>query len=168
MVVGGQRHVPAASTPGKTPYPLYRRLSGSQGRSGQVRKILPPTGIRSPDRPARSQSLYRLSYRPPHTHTHTHTHTYIYIYIYISLHCSIDTIGAELRDVRDENLLLICVQEGLKPALTQHSRGGAHPGGHFPRATKFCKVKVKVKVKSNLGKATKAQKARKGTTLLFL
>ena len=34
-----------------------------QGRSGQVRKISPPTGIRSPDRPARSQSLYRLSYR---------------------------------------------------------------------------------------------------------
>ena len=25
-----------------------------------------PTGIRSPDRPARSQSLYRLSYRGPH------------------------------------------------------------------------------------------------------
>jgi hypothetical protein len=33
-----------------------------QGRSGQVRKIWPPTGIRSPDRPARSQSLYRVSY----------------------------------------------------------------------------------------------------------
>jgi hypothetical protein len=42
--------------------PLYRRLGGPQGRSGQVRKISPPTGIRSPDRPARSQSLYRLSY----------------------------------------------------------------------------------------------------------
>ena len=26
---------------GKTRYPLYRRLSGYQGRSGQVRKILP-------------------------------------------------------------------------------------------------------------------------------
>jgi len=53
--------------PGKTRYSLYRRLVGSQGRSGQVRKISPPTGIRSPDRPARSQSLYRLSY-PAHTH----------------------------------------------------------------------------------------------------
>jgi hypothetical protein len=40
--------------PGKTRYPLYRRLSWPQGRSGQVRKISPPTGIRSPDRPARS------------------------------------------------------------------------------------------------------------------
>ena len=34
---------------------------GPQGRSGR-RKISPPTGIRSPDRPACSQSLYRLSY----------------------------------------------------------------------------------------------------------
>jgi len=48
--------------PGKSRYPLYRRLHGPQGRSGQVRKISPPTGIRSPDRPARSQSLYRLRY----------------------------------------------------------------------------------------------------------
>ena len=52
--------------PGKTRYPLYRRLGGPQGRSGQVRKISPPTGIRSPDRPARRQSLYRLRY-PSHT-----------------------------------------------------------------------------------------------------
>jgi hypothetical protein len=27
----------------------------------------PPTGIRSPDRPARSESLYRLSYRGPNS-----------------------------------------------------------------------------------------------------
>ena len=53
--------------PGKTRYPLYRRLGGPQGRSGQVRKISPPTGIRSPDRPVRSQSLYRLSYRAHRT-----------------------------------------------------------------------------------------------------
>ena len=58
--VGGQRHAPAALPPGKTRYPLYRRLGGPQGLSGQVRKISPTTGIRSPDRPARSESLYRL------------------------------------------------------------------------------------------------------------
>ena len=52
-------------TPRKTRYPLYRRLGDPQGRSGPVRKISPPTGIRSPDRPARSQSLYRLRY-PAH------------------------------------------------------------------------------------------------------
>jgi hypothetical protein len=47
--------------PGKIRYPLYRRLGGPQGRSGQAENLA-PTGIRSPDRPARSQSLYRLSY----------------------------------------------------------------------------------------------------------
>ena len=48
--------------PGKTQYPLYRKLGGPQG---QVWKISPPTGIRSPDNPAHSQLLYRLSY-PAH------------------------------------------------------------------------------------------------------
>jgi hypothetical protein len=51
--------------PEKTRYSLYRRLGGPQCRSGQVRKISPPTGIRSTDRPAHSQSLYRLRY-PTH------------------------------------------------------------------------------------------------------
>ena len=32
-------------TPGKTRYPLYRRLGGDQGRSGQVRKISPTPGL---------------------------------------------------------------------------------------------------------------------------
>jgi hypothetical protein len=31
--------------PGKTRYPLYGRLGGLQGRSGQVRKISPPPGF---------------------------------------------------------------------------------------------------------------------------
>ena len=52
--------------PGKTRDPLYRRLGGPQGRSGQVRKISLPTWIRSPDLPVRSQSLYRLGYPPLH------------------------------------------------------------------------------------------------------
>ena len=38
----GQRHVPAALYPR---YPLYRRLGGPQGRSGQVWKISPPPGF---------------------------------------------------------------------------------------------------------------------------
>ena len=63
--VGGQRHAPAALPPGKARYPLHRRLGGPQGWSGRVQKISPPTEIRSTDRPARSESLYRLSYRGP-------------------------------------------------------------------------------------------------------
>ena len=49
MAVDGQRHAPAALSPVKPRYPLYRRLGGPQDRSGQVRKISPPTGIRSLD-----------------------------------------------------------------------------------------------------------------------
>jgi hypothetical protein len=41
----GQRHALAALTPGKTRYPLYRRLGGPQVRSVQVGKISLPPGF---------------------------------------------------------------------------------------------------------------------------
>ena len=79
--VGGQRHVPDVLPPGKTPYPLYRRVGGPQGRSVRVRKISPPIGSRSPDRPARSESLYGLSHSGPlYIYIYIHTHTYIHTY----------------------------------------------------------------------------------------
>jgi hypothetical protein len=37
--------VPMEKKNRKTRYPLYRRLGGPQGRSGQVRKISPPPGF---------------------------------------------------------------------------------------------------------------------------
>ena len=43
--VGGQRHDPAALPSAKTRYPMYRRLVGSQDRSGRVQKILPLPGF---------------------------------------------------------------------------------------------------------------------------
>jgi len=58
--VGGQCHAPANLPPGKTQYPLYRRLGRPQGWSGQVWQISPPMDIRSPDSPACSESLYWL------------------------------------------------------------------------------------------------------------
>ena len=45
MEVGGQRHAPVALPQGKSWYPLCRRLGGSQGLSGRVRKISPPPGF---------------------------------------------------------------------------------------------------------------------------
>jgi hypothetical protein len=45
MGVGGHGHAPAALPPGKTRYPLYRRLGGPQSRSRQVRKISLPSGF---------------------------------------------------------------------------------------------------------------------------
>ena len=57
---------PGRFTPWKyTRYPLYRRLGGPQGRSGRVQKISTPIRDSIPDRPARSESLYRLSYAGP-------------------------------------------------------------------------------------------------------
>ena len=72
--VSGQQHASAVLYPGRSRYPLYRRLCRPQGRSGRAENLA-PTGIRSPDRPARSQSLYRPSYPD--------TYIYIYIYMYI-------------------------------------------------------------------------------------
>jgi len=46
MGVGGQPHTPIACTPGKTRYPLYRKLGEPQGRSGRAENLV-PTGIRS-------------------------------------------------------------------------------------------------------------------------
>jgi hypothetical protein len=47
-------------TPTKDPLPIYSRLGWAPGPVWTGAENLAPTGIRSPDRPARSESLYRL------------------------------------------------------------------------------------------------------------
>jgi len=42
---GSASHPGRSLPPGRTQYPLYRRLGGPQGRSGQVRKISLPPGF---------------------------------------------------------------------------------------------------------------------------
>jgi len=37
--LSGQRHAPAVLLPGKTQYPLYRKLVEPQGRCGRVQNI---------------------------------------------------------------------------------------------------------------------------------
>ena len=49
-------------TPGKDPLPVVQEAGWAPGPVWTVAENLSPTGIRFPDRPARSQSLYRLSY----------------------------------------------------------------------------------------------------------
>ena len=72
--MSGQQHTPAALyPPGKTWYPLCRRLGGPQGWSGWAENLA-PTGIRSPDRPACSQLLYQLSYPAHRTYATTFLH----------------------------------------------------------------------------------------------
>jgi len=49
-------------TPGKYPVPIVQEAGWAPGPVWTSAENLVLTGIRSPDRPARSQSLYRLSY----------------------------------------------------------------------------------------------------------
>jgi len=52
-------------TPGKEPVPIVQEAGWAPGPVWTGAENLAPTGIRSPDRPARSQSPYRLCY-PAH------------------------------------------------------------------------------------------------------
>jgi len=67
MGVGGQRHAPAALPPGKTRYPLYRRMVGSQGRSGRMRNIWPPHRDSVPGPSSPAVSRYTDWALPAHT-----------------------------------------------------------------------------------------------------
>ena len=49
-------------TPGKDPVPILQEAGWAPGPVWTGAENLAPTGILSPDRPARSQSLYRLRY----------------------------------------------------------------------------------------------------------
>ena len=62
MGVGDQRHAPAALPQGKTPVPIVQEAGWAPGPVWTGAEKLAPTEIRSPDRPASSESLYRLSY----------------------------------------------------------------------------------------------------------
>jgi hypothetical protein len=57
-------------TPGKDPVPIVQEAGWVPGPVWTGAENLAPTGIRSPDLPARSQSLYRLSY-PAHGFNNT-------------------------------------------------------------------------------------------------
>jgi len=66
--------------PGKTRYPFYRRLGGSQGRSGRAENLV-STGIRSRTVQPVAKSLYRLSYR-----AHNNISYYVLVLMHFVLH----------------------------------------------------------------------------------
>ena len=71
MGVGGQRHAPADCTPGEDLVPIVQEAGWAPGLLWIGVENLTTTGIRSPYLPARSESLYRLSYPGPFTHRST-------------------------------------------------------------------------------------------------
>ena len=64
MGVGG-RQAPAAFIPGKDPVPIVQEAGWAPGPVWIGAENLAHTGTRFPDLPARSESLYRLSYPGP-------------------------------------------------------------------------------------------------------
>ena len=75
----GKDPVPNVQEAGWAPWPVW---TGGKSR---------PTGIRTPDRPARSQSLYRLSY-PAHPfiiNLPIYFFTLFYMYFYVFITCSL-------------------------------------------------------------------------------
>jgi hypothetical protein len=95
MGLGGQRQAPGRFTLEKDPVPIVKEAGWASEPVWTCAKNPAPTGIRSPDRPARNESLYLLRYpgsktkqkqnrtkkqkkvklMSTRTHTHTHTHT---------------------------------------------------------------------------------------------
>jgi hypothetical protein len=61
--VGGQRHASAAFSP----WEIVQEAGWAPGPVWIVAENLTPTGIRSPDHLARSESLYQLRYPGPYT-----------------------------------------------------------------------------------------------------
>jgi len=82
MEVRGQCHVPFALPLERSRYPSYMRLGGNRDRSGRVWKISPPTGVRTPNRPALSESLYRLRCPGPRAHNNVD-----FLMVDMSKHC---------------------------------------------------------------------------------
>jgi hypothetical protein len=62
MGLCGQRYAPAAFAPGKDPVPIVQEAGWASDPVWIGAENLASTGIRSLDLPARSESLYRLSY----------------------------------------------------------------------------------------------------------
>jgi hypothetical protein len=106
--VGGQHHAtPRPLCHGKqSRYPLYKKLGGPQGRSGRVRKISPPTGILSPDRPTskiqkpRKPNAVGRTGLCQHMYTYTNTHIHTQVYIIFNYSKTLVRSKSEYRPIR--------------------------------------------------------------------
>jgi hypothetical protein len=63
---------PGRFTPGNDPVPIIQEPGWASGTFRRGAENFAPTGIRSKDRPARSESLYRLRYPDPLLMNHIH------------------------------------------------------------------------------------------------
>jgi hypothetical protein len=84
MGVCGQHHASPTLPPGKSQYPLYRRLGGPQGPSGRVWKISPLLGFDP-------QTIQPVASRYTDCSVPAQTYFYVFILFYISLYFAILT-----------------------------------------------------------------------------
>ena len=82
--VRGQRHAQPLFTPGIDPVPIVQEAGWAPGPVWTGVENLAPTGIRSPDRRACSQSLYWLCY-PAHKPTYNITYTKLTVTVYLKI-----------------------------------------------------------------------------------
>jgi hypothetical protein len=68
MGIGGQHHAPADLPRERNPVPTVQEAGWAPGLVWTGAKNFAPTGTRSPERTACSESLYRLSYPGPTFH----------------------------------------------------------------------------------------------------
>jgi hypothetical protein len=74
-------------TPGKEPVPIVQEAGWAPRPVWTSAENLTPTGIQFPDRPARSQSLYRLHYLAHPCFIHISVHLLVLVWGEESLHC---------------------------------------------------------------------------------
>ena len=164
----------SASRPGRTlppekdPVPILQEVGWASGTVWTGEENLAPTGIRSPDRPARRQSLYRLSYASPR------------ILYHISLLCVTrrihrsgdlsERINLRLFNFLPPAYLLAFIHFTRLNNLTRrdrHSRLFSERKGSRRQPGGRIKLKVKVKVNLTLEQATKAQRGSRGIAPIF-
>ena len=76
---------PGRFNPGSDAVPTVQEAGWAPEQVRAGGENLAYSGIPSPDRPARSESLYRLSYHGPHIALYVCICVYVYIYIFIYL-----------------------------------------------------------------------------------
>ena len=125
---------PDRFTSGKeTLYSLYRRLGGPQSRCGRVLKIPPPTGNRSPDRPARSESLYQLRYSGPSLCTCWHREVQFLVWGWVLFWWVYNEQCLSHRNPKQESKLetsgLYCISPSIVGNAVEYNKIFAGPSG---------------------------------------
>jgi hypothetical protein len=101
---------PGRFTPGKDPVPIVQEAGWAPVPVWTGAENLTPTGIRSPDRSARSESLYRLSYPGPSYNTVAAEISYAF--------SSSPSCNEKERATKHLNVLSLCTEYSLTPTLS--------------------------------------------------